>query len=183
METKQIDLQVLGMTCAACSSRVERGLRKTRGVSEVNVNLATGKARLAYDPEKANVLTFIDAIKNMGYEVKSEKIILPVGGMTCAACSSRVERTLNKLDGVLRAHVNLATEKATVEYLPGKGGIRGHVDEHQPPLVHEVAQAPAEIQHVPDDIPGAFLERDKDSGAVELADPAVEELHPEDGLA
>lgn len=123
METKQIDLQVLGMTCAACSSRVERGLRKIRGVSEVNVNLATGKARLAYDHEKANVLTFIDAIKNMGYEVKSEKITLPVGGMTCAACSSRVERTLNKLDGVLKAHVNLATEKATVEYLPGKVGI------------------------------------------------------------
>jgi len=55
--------------------------------------------------------------------VKSEKVILPVGGMTCAACSSRVERTLNKLDGVLQANVNLATEKATVQYLPDKTGI------------------------------------------------------------
>lgn len=123
METKRIDLPVGGMTCAACSSRVERGLKKIEGVSEVHVNLATGKAMVKFSPGKTNEITFIDAIKNMGYEVKSEKIILPIGGMTCAACSSRVERTLNKLDGVLQAAVNLATEKATVEYLPHKIGV------------------------------------------------------------
>lgn len=123
METKRIDLQVGGMTCAACSSRVERGLKKIEGVSEVHVNLATGKAMVEFSPGKTNEITFIDAIKNMGYEVKSEKIILPIGGMTCAACSSRVERTLNKLDGVLQAAVNLATEKATVKYLPHKIGV------------------------------------------------------------
>ena len=44
METKLIDLQVGGMTCAACSSRVERGLKKLDGVSNVHVNLATEKA-------------------------------------------------------------------------------------------------------------------------------------------
>jgi len=59
----------------------------------------------------------------MGYTVKTEKVILPIGGMTCAACSARVERTLNKLDGVLEARVNLATEKAAVDYLPGQIGI------------------------------------------------------------
>jgi Cu+-exporting ATPase len=123
MQTKRTDLQVGGMSCAACSSRVERGLRKIEGVGEVNVNLATGKAMIEFSPEKTNEFAFIDAIKNMGYEVKSEKVILPVGGMTCAACSSRVERTLNKLDGVLQANVNLATEKATVQYLPDKTGI------------------------------------------------------------
>ena len=120
METKKIDLPVGGMTCAACSSRVERGLKKIEGVSDVHVNLATGKAMIAFNPDDTNERTFIDAIKNMGYEVKSEKVILPIGGMNCAACSSRVERTLNKLDGVMQAHVNLATEKATIEYLPNK---------------------------------------------------------------
>ena len=123
MGTKQIDLPVGGMTCAACSSRVERGLKKIEGVSEVNVNLATGKARVEYDYEKTSVFSFIDAIRSVGYEVKSEKVTLPVGGMTCAACSSRVERILNKLDGVLQAQVNLATEKATIEYFPDKIGI------------------------------------------------------------
>jgi Cu+-exporting ATPase len=123
MGTKQIDLPVGGMTCAACSSRVERGLKKIEGVGEVNVNLATGKAHVEYDSEKTSVPTFIDTICTMGYEVKSEKVILPVGGMTCAACSSRVERTLNRLNGVLKVHVNLATEKATIDYFPGKVGI------------------------------------------------------------
>ncbi len=123
MEKKRIDLQVGGMTCAACSSRVERGLKKIAGVDEVHVNLATGKAMITFNPDDADELTFIDAIKNMGYEVKSEKVILPIGGMNCAACSSRVERTLNKLAGVMQAHVNLATEKATIEYLPNKIGM------------------------------------------------------------
>jgi Cu+-exporting ATPase len=120
MEAQKIALQVGGMTCAACSSRVERGLKKVEGVDEVHVNLATGKASIDYDPGKANAAAFIDTIKNMGYEVKLEKVVLPVGGMTCASCSSRVERTLNKMDGILQAHVNLATEKATVEYFPDK---------------------------------------------------------------
>ncbi|QZT34886.1 heavy metal translocating P-type ATPase [Caldalkalibacillus thermarum TA2.A1] len=41
-----------------------------------------------------------------------------VTGMSCAACANRIEKALNKLDGVQTAHVNLALEKATVEYDP-----------------------------------------------------------------
>ncbi len=123
METKLIDLQVGGMTCAACSSRVERGLKKLDGVSNVHVNLATEKAVLEYDPATVTIGKFLEAIDTMGYTVKTEKVLLPVGGMTCAACSSRVERTLNKLEGVMQAQVNLATEKATVDYLPAKIGL------------------------------------------------------------
>ena len=123
MGTKLIDLQVGGMTCAACSSRVERGLKKLDGVSNVHVNLATEKAVLEYDPATVTIGKFLEAIDTMGYTVKTEKVLLPVGGMTCAACSSRVERTLNKLEGVTQAQVNLATEKATVDYLPAKIGL------------------------------------------------------------
>ncbi len=123
METKQIDLQVGGMTCAACSSRVERGLKKLDGVSNVHVNLATERAAVEYDPATVAIAKLIEAVTAMGYTVKAEKVILPVGGMSCAACSARVERTLNKLEGVVQAQVNLATEKATVDYLPGKIGI------------------------------------------------------------
>jgi Cu+-exporting ATPase len=48
----------------------------------------------------------------------SVKKTLRVGGMTCAACSGRVERELAKAPGVVSANVNLATQKATVEYRP-----------------------------------------------------------------
>ncbi|MGV7904306.1 cation transporter, partial [Mycobacterium kansasii] len=49
---------------------------------------------------------------------QAQRTFLDVGGMTCAACVGRVERKLNKLDGV-RAVVNLATRTATVEHAPG----------------------------------------------------------------
>ncbi len=123
MEAKQINMQVGGMTCAACSARVERGLKKIDGVSEASVNLATEKALVVYDPARVGKERFIEAIQNMGYTVKTERVTIPVGGMTCAACSARVERTLNKLEGVLEVRVNLATEKASVDYLPGQIGI------------------------------------------------------------
>jgi Cu+-exporting ATPase len=48
-----------------------------------------------------------------------ERVELPIQGMTCASCANRIERRLNKLDGV-NASVNYATEKATVEYDPAE---------------------------------------------------------------
>src|SRR6185295_10538108 len=48
----------------------------------------------------------------------TERVELPISGMTCASCANRIERRLNKLDGVT-ASVNYATEKARVEFDPG----------------------------------------------------------------
>ena len=45
----------------------------------------------------------------------TEHVELPITGMTCASCANRIERKLNKLDGV-SATVNYALERATVEY-------------------------------------------------------------------
>ncbi len=58
----------------------------------------------------------IQVIKKAGYEVSNRKIVLKIEGMSCAACSTRVEKALNELEGVIKANVNLATNKATVEY-------------------------------------------------------------------
>ena len=46
----------------------------------------------------------------------------PIEGMTCASCANRVQRTLNKVEGVADATVNLASEQATVRYAPGQTG-------------------------------------------------------------
>jgi Cu+-exporting ATPase len=48
---------------------------------------------------------------------------LAIGSMTCASCVTRIEKALNKVDGVERAQVNLATETATVTYNPSKLGV------------------------------------------------------------
>ena len=123
MATKQLTLPVQGMTCASCVSHVERGLNKVDGVTAANVNLATERATVTFDPTRAKPADLVSAVRDVGYDVPVEKVVLPIGGMTCASCVSHVERALNKVDGVLAANVNLATEKATVEYIAGLVGL------------------------------------------------------------
>jgi len=57
-------------------------------------------------------------VRDLGYYVITDKKELVITGMTCAACSTRIEKGLNKVDGVLQANVNLALEKASVEFNP-----------------------------------------------------------------
>ncbi|WHY68457.1 heavy metal translocating P-type ATPase [Neobacillus sp. SuZ13] len=113
---KETNLQISGMTCAACAIRIEKDLNKLEGVETANVNLALERSNVKYDPEKVNVEDIEKKIKDLGYDVVNEKTELDITGMTCAACATRIEKGLNKLDGVVKANVNLALEKATVEY-------------------------------------------------------------------
>ncbi len=117
-EGKQARFRVSGMTCAACSARVERGLSRKEGVLQAAVNLANGIATVTYDPALVKESELMALVKNLGYGVVLERAEIPVGGMTCAACSARVERKLNSTEGIISAAVNLDTGKAVVEYNP-----------------------------------------------------------------
>ncbi len=119
MEEKIVRLPVTGMTCANCAANIERNLRKTPGVKDVNVNFASEDASVTFDPEAVRIEDLIDRIENIGFGVAETRVELPVTGMTCANCAATIERTLNrKVPGVVKASVNFATERATVEYLP-----------------------------------------------------------------
>ncbi len=118
MAQKNLTLPIQGMTCAACVAHVERGLQGVKGVVDVNVNLATERATVALGDGKVGVQDLVQTVRDTGYDVSTETITLPIGGMTCAACANHVERAISDLEGVLSANVNLATEKATVEYVP-----------------------------------------------------------------
>jgi len=61
----------------------------------------------------------VAAVRDVGYDVVVDKITLPIGGMTCASCVMHVENGLKSVPGVLNVAVNLATERATVEMIPG----------------------------------------------------------------
>ncbi|AXI08771.1 copper-translocating P-type ATPase [Oceanobacillus zhaokaii] len=117
-EINHATLGITGMTCAACSSRIEKTLNKMDGV-EAQVNLTTEKATVDYDSEKTSIEDITKKIENAGYGVLIEKTELDVFGMTCAACSNRIEKVLNKQEGVKLATVNLTTETASIEYNPG----------------------------------------------------------------
>jgi P-type Cu+ transporter len=122
-EEKQLTLPVLGMTCANCVMAVERNTKKVPGVSGATVNYASEKVTFTYDPAlvKPQELTaqVIERIHKAGYEVPTAEVELPLLGMTCANCANTIERRLNKVDGVLSAEVNYASERATVRYAPG----------------------------------------------------------------
>lgn len=117
---RKVTLSIQGMSCAACAARIEKVLAKVKGINGVNINLAIEKATIEYDDEVLELGEVIEKIKEIGYGASEEtvfnKVELNIEGMSCAACSAKIERKLNKLEGVKGAAVNLATNKATVEY-------------------------------------------------------------------
>ncbi|PGU45194.1 heavy metal translocating P-type ATPase [Bacillus cereus] len=117
-EQKEANLQISGMTCAACANRIEKGLKKVEGVHDANVNFALEKTKIMYDPQKTNPQQFKQKVESLGYGIVSDKAEFTVSGMTCAACANRVEKRLNKLEGVNGATVNFALESATVDFNP-----------------------------------------------------------------
>lgn len=122
------DFSILGMTCAACASRVEKNLNGLSGVS-AGVNLATEKASITYDPNLVSLVEIVQVVEKAGYSVPVGEVSLEIQGMTCAACANRIEKKLKDLSGVLDVSVNLATEKAFIRYVIGSVAIEDMVAE------------------------------------------------------
>ena len=110
----KLRVPVEGMTCAACSTRLEKVLNRQPGVRQASVNLASNSASVDFDAESLSAGDIAAAIGRAGFSVPAEHFNLDISGMTCAACSSRLEKVLSRLPGVDRTSVNLATEKAVV---------------------------------------------------------------------
>ncbi|HET6443011.1 MAG TPA: copper ion binding protein, partial [candidate division Zixibacteria bacterium] len=122
-EQAQLTFPVLGMTCANCVATVERSSKKVEGVTDASVNFASERVTVTYDPavtDAKNVtVNVIERVKKAGYDIPKATLELPLIGMTCTNCANTIERRLNKVDGVLEASVNFASEKASVTYAPG----------------------------------------------------------------
>ncbi|WP_369324876.1 heavy metal translocating P-type ATPase [Burkholderia cepacia] len=133
--TSTVELDIDGMTCASCVSRVEKALAKVPGVTRASVNLATERATVDVTAD-VSAAQLVETVKQAGYgatptvtdagftalaptsPAAPASIELDIDGMTCASCVSRVEKALAKVPGVTRASVNLATERATVDVTP-----------------------------------------------------------------
>ena len=120
----KVDIHVKGMSCASCASRIQNSLNSIDGVDDASVNFASERATVYYHPEKIKIGELIGTIRDQGYDVPVTTSSFPIRGMTCAACVKRVQDGLARLPGVLSASVNLATEKGTVEYIPGLAGMK-----------------------------------------------------------
>ena len=134
--------KIEGMTCSACSNRVERFVRKLDGINEANVNFATETLNVDFDENKLKSVDIEEAVVKSGYKVKKDikTYTFKVEGMTCSACANRVERVTKKMDGVESSSVNFATEKLTVnidEDITGYPEIKSVVEKAGYKLVKE----------------------------------------------
>ena len=119
MSEKTVTFPVTGMTCANCALNIERNMRKLPGVKEANVNFTTEQAAISFDSDEIQIQDVVEKIHDAGYGVPKTTVEFPVTGMSCANCAMTIERTLKKeVPGVVRASVNLAAERASVEYIP-----------------------------------------------------------------
>ena len=121
MTEKQVTLPITGMHCTNCSETIARDLRKLDGVAAANVNYATEKATVTFNPSVLDESVIIERIKDIGYGVATGEIELPITGMNCVNCAATIEKTLNEMQpSVVSATVNFATEKAQIAYIPGQ---------------------------------------------------------------
>ena len=123
-DTRRIEFGVKGMTCAACVAHVTAALEDVAGVSAANVNLATERAGLMLSPgSRVSLAELSGALEDAGYGLRVEKLALGIGEMISASCVSRIQGALETVEGVELANVSLATESATVEYVPGAATV------------------------------------------------------------
>ncbi|MYE82719.1 MAG: copper-translocating P-type ATPase [Gammaproteobacteria bacterium] len=113
---QRLTLDIEGMTCAACSTRLEKALTRAEGVREAAVNLATERAVVTIDAGETDLPSVAEAVSRAGFAVGQETLSFAVEGMTCAACVGRVEKALRNVPGVFDANVNLAIERAHVTF-------------------------------------------------------------------
>jgi Cu+-exporting ATPase len=118
MASATLSLPISGLTCAACARRAEKALRAVPGVGSATVSIAAERAEIVPDGA-VSLDKALEALTGAGFGVPSERIELDVAGMTCAACVSRVERSLRSVPGVLDARANLATGAAVVDVVAG----------------------------------------------------------------
>lgn len=109
---------VEGMVCASCVQAVTKAASRLPGVHDCQVNLATEKMRLDFEPQVSSVAAIEAAVKDAGYgaHLLAETATYQISGMVCASCAQAVARAVNQIQGVYRADVNLATEKLHLSF-------------------------------------------------------------------
>lgn len=119
---KEKTYTIEGMTCAMCSSAVQKAISKVEGVELSEVNLLTNKATVTMS-DTVSDSAIIKAVQDAGYDGavinELKEVVLDVDGMTCAMCVNTIEKDVSKLKGVDSVVVNLISNQAKVIFNPG----------------------------------------------------------------
>jgi len=121
METKQDQLKrtaikIGGMHCAGCVNSIQNFVSGLNGVKKCEVNLASEKAVLEFDPESIDLIAIEKAVEEAGYKVVYEKLILKISGITDSSDADNLERRLKEIEGIRYASVNYGNSQVLIEY-------------------------------------------------------------------
>ena len=117
-QAKQVILPITGMTCANCVATVERNLKKDKGVTVANVNLSSERVTIEYNPEISKLGNLIERVNKAGYGIATGEADLLIKRMSDDNDARRIEKAVNKIEGVLEVNVNLTSEHAKIKYIP-----------------------------------------------------------------
>jgi Cu+-exporting ATPase len=116
-EAARLTFPITGMSCASCAANIQRTLASLSGVKEAQVNFAANKAIITFEPTLIKPVDLVESIRQLGYDVGTDRVEFLIQGMHCAACQRKIEETLLQAEGVIKAVVNLASSRATVDYI------------------------------------------------------------------
>lgn len=115
-----IELPIADLPFYRPAASLQAALQMLDGVSQVTTNSAAGKLRVEYDPQRVNLPMMADAVKSAGFRLDEAQTRIGIENLRCASCVQFIESELKATSGVLNASVNVATQEATVDYLPEK---------------------------------------------------------------
>lgn len=117
---EDVQLEIVGMTCASCVMHVEKALKAVPGVQEADVNLALEKAHVQFNLDSpVNPKDLVEAVVQAGYQVRTESRQLAVSGLDEAPSRERAIRAAAHVAGVVRVHANAADGRLIVERVRG----------------------------------------------------------------
>src|SRR3989344_7044113 len=119
---KGVTISILGMHYASCVQKIERALKKTRGVVSVSVNFATEKATIEFNKKLIGETKIKNIIEKLGYkailsEESGNEVTLKIIGMDNSHCISTVDNALKTLKGIISKEL-FQNEKAVINYNP-----------------------------------------------------------------
>ncbi|MDP1713309.1 MAG: heavy metal translocating P-type ATPase [Anaerolineales bacterium] len=116
----RIELPVSGLPLKEHSTHLDSALRALDGVGDVKVNVTANRLEVQYDAQKVDVSRLVGAVKSIGFQIGGANVKIGIENLRCASCVKSIEDELKATQGVLNATVNIATQEATVDYLPQK---------------------------------------------------------------
>jgi|GEM_PF-532345 copper chaperone CopZ len=117
---KTLTFKVGGAVCEESCGNLVKTLTSIKGISAAESCSESSMTKISYDPAKVKTAQIAAAIKKAGYKIEGQQVSLPVEGMACEACSTKVGKTLTSLDGVISGSACHESKKATVLYDPAK---------------------------------------------------------------